>query len=530
MHYLKAIFVGLFSWPLIVAAGASAQEPVDYEVIERIKAEAFGNSQVMDVAGILADVYGPRFSNSPSYNRAIQWAQEKFEEFGLDAQIESFGPVGLGWENRYTSVHMLGPEYMTIIAYPVPWSRGTEGRITGAAVFVNAAAIRSDKELEPYRGNVRGKVVFIAPERQLVPSFEPSGERFTQAQLDDWSRFFVLPQSEPATAVYVPPTGSLLGDPLPLERIEAFLETAGASLLVSPGMGTNLGAFDKGTVRVVGGDPISPDDPKPMPHVIVAPEHYNRVVRLLERGVEVTIEAEVRIHYDEEDLQDYNLVAEIPGTDLAHELVMIGGHFDAESAGTGATDNASGSAVVMETMRVLHSIGAQPRRTIRAVLWGSEEAGHLGSRSYINNHFANWETGEPLPDYDNLSVYFNTDWYGRFRGIFLEGNPLVVPIFSAWMKPFNNLGLTHLIPVNTRGTDSDSFNAVGLPGFKFLQDDLEYFTTTWHSNMDVYDRLVAEDLMGNAAILASFAYHAAMRDEKIPRVEKRLINGRRWLK
>jgi Zn-dependent M28 family amino/carboxypeptidase len=253
-------------------------------------------------------------------------------------------------------------------------------------------------------------------------------------------------------------------------------------------------------------------------------------VRLLERGVEVTIEAEVRIHYDEEDLQDYNLVAEIPGTDLAHEIVMIGGHFDAESAGTGATDNASGSAVVMETMRVLHSIGAQPRRTIRAVLWGSEEAGHLGSRSYINNHFANWETGEPLPDYDNLSVYFNTDWYGRFRGIFLEGNPLVVPIFTEWMKPFNNLGLTHLIPVNTRGTDSDSFNAVGLPGFKFLQDDLEYFTTTWHSNMDVYDRLVAEDLMGNAAILASFAYHAAMRDEKIPRVKKRLINGRRWLK
>ena len=295
-------------------------------------------------------------------------------------------------------------------------------------------------------------------------------------------------------------------------------------------MGTNLGAFDKGTVRVVGGDPISPADPKPMPQVIVAPEHYNRVVRLLERGVEVTIEAEVRIHYDEEDLQDYNLVAEIPGTDLAHEIVMIGGHFDAESAGTGATDNASGSAVVMETMRVLHSIGAQPRRTIRAVLWGSEEAGHLGSRSYINNHFANWETGEPLPDYDNLSVYFNTDWYGRFRGIFLEGNPLVVPIFSEWMKPFNNLGLTHLIPVNTRGTDSDSFNAVGLPGFKFLQDDLEYFTTTWHSNMDVYDRLVAEDLMGNAVILASFAYHAAMRDEKIPRVDKRLINGRRWLK
>ena len=321
-----------------------------------------------------------------------------------------------------------------------------------------------------------------------------------------------------------------LGEPLPRERVQAFLEAAGAALLVSPGLGTNLGAFDKGTVRVVGGAPILPDDPRPMPHVIVAAEHYNRVVRLLERGIEVEIEAEVRIYYDEEDLQDYNLVAEIPGTDLSHEIVMIGGHFDAESAGTGATDNASGSAVVMEVMRVLHAIDARPRRTIRAALWGSEEAGHLGSRGYINNHFANWETHEPLPDYDNLSVYFNTDWYGRFRGIFLEGNPLVAPIFTEWMKPFSDLGLTHLIPVNTRGTDIDSFNTVGLPGFKFLQDDLEYFTTTWHSNMDVYDRLVAEDLMGNTAILASFAYHAAMRDEKIPRVENRLVNGRRWLK
>ena len=530
MRYRRAVFVGLFSWALVANAGGGAQEPVDYEMIGRIRGEAFGRSQVMDLAGTMADVYGPRFSNSPSYNRAVQWAHDKFEEFGVDAEIEPFGTVGLGWENRYTSVHMLAPAYMTMIAYPVPWSRGTEGRITDAAILVNTAEIRSEAQLESYRNRVRGKIVFIVPERRLVPDFAAGGERFTSAQLDDWSRFFVLPQPEPATAVYVPTADNPLGEPLPRQQVEAFLESAGAALLVSPGMGTNLGAFDKGTVRVVGGEPISPDDPKPMPHVIVAPEHYNRVVRLLERGIEVDIEAEVRIHYDEEDLQDYNLVAEIPGTDLAHEIVMIGGHFDAESAGTGATDNASGSAVVMETMRILHAIQARPRRTIRAVLWGSEEAGHLGSRGYIDSHFANRETGEPLPDYDNLSVYFNTDWYGRFRGIFLDGNPLVVPIFSEWMKPFNDLGLTHLIPVNTRGTDSDSFNAVGLPGFKFLQDDLEYFTTTWHSNMDVYDRLVAEDLMGNAAILASFAYHAAMRDEKIPRVEERLVNGRRWLK
>ncbi len=530
MGYSKVVFVGLFSWTLMTSAGGSVQEPVDYRMIERIKAEAFGRSQVMDLAGTLADVYGPRFSNSPSFNRALQWAHDKLEEFGVEAEIESFGTVGLGWENRYTSVHMLGPEYMTMIAYPVPWSRGTEGRIADTAVFVDVAEIRSAAELEPYREQVSGKIVFIARERRLAPDFTPGAERFTKSQLDDWSRFFVLPQAEPATAVYVPTADSGLGEPLPRQRVEAFLDAAGAALLVSPGLGTNLGAFDKGIVRVVGGAPISPDDPKPMPHVIVAPEHYNRVVRLLERGIDVDIEAEVRIYYDEEDLQDYNLVAEIPGTDLAHEIVMIGGHFDAESAGTGATDNASGSAVVMETVRILHAIEARPRRTIRAVLWGSEEAGHLGSRGYIDNHFANWETGEPLPDHDNLSVYFNTDWYGRFRGIFLEGNPLVVPIFTAWMKPFSDLGLTHLIPVNTRGTDSDSFNAVGLPGFKFLQDDLEYFTTTWHSNMDVYDRLVAEDLMGNAAILASFAYHAAMRDEKIPRVEERLVNGRRWLK
>ncbi len=530
MRYSKAVMVGLISWALIAAGGSGVQEPLDYAMIQRIKAEALGRSQVMDLAATMADVYGPRFSNSPSYNRALQWAHDKFEEFGIDAEIEPFGTVGLGWENRYTSVHMLTPGYMTMIAYPVPWSRGTGGRITDRAVFVDAAELRSPADLERIRDVVGGKVVFIAPERQLVPDLGPGGERFTLVQLDDWARFFVLPQPDPATAVYEPAAAAAGGEPLPRRQVEAFLDASGAALLVSPGMGTNLGAFDKGTVRVVGGEPISPDDPKPMPHVIVAAEHYNRVVRLLQRGFEVDIEAEVRIYYDEEDLQDYNLVAEIPGTDLAHEIVMIGGHFDAESAGTGATDNAAGSAVVMEAMRVLHEVGARPRRTIRAVLWGSEEAGHLGSRGYIDNHFADWETGAPLSGYDNLSVYFNTDWYGRFRGIFLEGNPLVVPIFTEWMKPFADLSLTHLIPVNTRGTDIDSFNAVGLPGFKFLQDDLEYFTTTWHSNMDVYERLVAEDLMGNAAILASFAHHAAMRDEKIPRVEKRLVNGRRWLK
>ena len=267
-----------------------------------------------------------------------------------------------------------------------------------------------------------------------------------------------------------------------------------------------------------------------MPHVIVAAEHYNQIVRLIEMGMDVKMEVEVRVEYDEADLQDYNVIAEIPGTDRRDEVVMIGGHYGGESAATGATDNAAGSAAVMEAMRILKTIGIRPRRTIRAALWGGEEAGHLGSKGYVRKHFGDPETQKYLPEHAQLSVYFNMDWYGRFRGIYLQGNDLVRPTFEAWMRPFHDVGMTWIVPGNTGGTDHVEFVRVGLPGFQFIQDDLEFFTTAFHTNMDFYDRLVPEDLMQASVVLASFAYHAAMRDELIPRSKNQMRNNRRWHK
>ncbi len=529
MSYRAITLLALLSWPVAAGGGMLAQEPVNYDIIQRIKDEAFNRSRIAELVSTIADVYGPRFSNSPAYNEATHWAREKFREFGVDAVVEPFGTVGVGWQNEYTSFHMMEPQYQTLIAYPVPWTRGTDGQIRSTAIHVNAEEIRSAADLEPYGALADGKIVFIAPSRELQPSFTPDGIRFTREQLDDWASFRILPEPELvqlAEAEYDKLVDGAMAAPLEATAIAELLDRAGAVALVSPGLGTDQGAFDKGTVRVVGGEPIMPGDPKPMPHLIVAAEHYNRVIRVLDMGRDVELELEVRVRYDEQDLQDYNVVSEIAGSDLAHEVVIVGGHFDAESAGTGATDNGAGSAVVMEAMRILRAIDAQPRRTIRGILWGSEEAGLLGSRGYVRNHFIDIEASERLPDYENFSVYFNTDWYGRFRGLFIEGNSLVAPIFRAWMEPFHDLGFAHLLPVPTGGTDSVSFNEAGLPGFKFLQDDLEYFTKTWHSNMDVYDRIVVADLMGNAAILASFAYHAATRDEKIPRSDTQVISKR----
>ena len=374
MRHPRGLLVWLCTCSLTASSFAAVQEPVDYEVVARIKQEAFGRSQVMDMAGIIADVYGPRFSNSPAYNEAIEWARDRLEGFGVATAIEAYGNAGVGWQNEYTSMHMLEPQYMTMIAYPVPWSRATEGRIETTAVFIDGQQIFADSDLSPYLDQVKGRVVFIDPERRLVPDFLPAAERFTSAQLDDWSRFFARPRSDAARMPRREPDRPRRAEddssprPLPTERIAELLDAAGATALASPGLGTEIGAFDQGTVRVVGGEPLAPDESKPMPHVIVAPEHYNRVVRVLERGLDVEIELEVRVRYDETDLQDYNVVAEIPGSDLAHEIVMIGGHFDAESAGTGATDNGAGSAVVMEVMRILHAIDARPRRTIHGVL------------------------------------------------------------------------------------------------------------------------------------------------------------------
>ncbi len=501
---------------------ANAPEPVDTEMVVKIRNEGFRRSQVMELAAMMTDVFGPRYANSPSYDRAAAWAQDKFEEWGLEnVALEPWGEYGLGWENNYIAAHLLTPEPQPLIAYAEPNTRGTDGVVRGSVVLVDVTELYSEADLDRYRGQLAGKIVLTRPQRRLELNFDPAAVRLSDEELSDMARLVLVaeePEEEPAEE----------RRPLSPERLRAFFEQEGAAVLVAPG-GANVGPMDKGIVAVSGSSRTPVGSTPPMPSIVVAAEHYNRAVRVLRRGIDVQMEIEVRNTFFDEDPLDYNVIAEIPGTDLAHEVVMIGGHYDAESAGTGATDNASGAASVMEAMRILEAVGAQPRRTIRAALWGAEESGLLGSRGYVKAHFGDRQSGERLPEHEDLAVYFNMDWYGRFRGIYLQGNDATRPIFEAWMRPFHDVGMSWIVPGNTGGTDHMAFQEVGLPGFQFIQDDLEFFTTAFHTNMDTYDRLVGEDLMQASTILASFAYHAAMRDAKFPRADG-VNNGRRWHK
>jgi len=523
----------LMTLPALLTGIAFGQEKIDYEMINRIREESFERSRVMEIAGDMCDVYGPRFSHSPAYKKAAQWARQKFEAFGLESRLEPYGEVGVGWECLYVSVHMHAPQYMPMIAYAKPYSRGTNGKIISDIVPIDTKKIFSEPDLERFKGKLRGKIIFVVPKRLLTLNFRPDAVRLSKEELDDMEELRIRPMEKAAAESErndQNPERDKIRQPLPPSEIEEFFEKEGVAAFVEPGGPQGDAPMDKGKVVVSAGPPLQRGAVRPLPAVIVAVEHYNRVMRLLEKGLEVKMEIETRVNYDDQDLQDSNVMAELPGTDLKDEIVMIGGHYDSEPAGTGATDNAAGSAIVMEAMRILKAVGARPRRTIRAALWGCEEAGHLGSKAYVKSHFADPSTKEHRPDYDKLSVYLNVDWYGRFRGIYLQRNDLVRPIFEEWMRPFQDVGMTTLVPGNTGGTDHMSFVEAGLPGFQFVQDDLEFFTTTFHTNMDVYDRLVPEDLMQASVVLAAFAYDASMRDDKLPRTSNQMKNDRRWHK
>ncbi len=504
---------------------SALSETVEAEVVASLRDEGFQRSQVMEFAHVLTDLYGPRYANSPSYDGAARWARETFESFGLEAAVEPWGEFGYAWENHYTSVHLTAPRYQPVIGYAQPGTRGTEGPVAGPVATLDLSAIRTWNDLNALRGRIGASILLISPERELLPNFSPQAVRLSDEELGEMARLEI---AEPADDNEPSADGEEPEPELSRHEIEEFLEQQGVAVLVEVGA-ANVGPMDKGIVHVSGDGPLPLDQPVPMSRVVVAAEHYNRMMRLLEAGTPVEMEIEVRNVLGADDPVDYNVIAQLPGGDLAHEVVMIGGHLDAEPAGTGATDNAAGSAIVIEAMRLLRALDLKPRRTIRAALWGAEESGLLGSRGYVREHFGDPEAPEKPVAHANLSVYFNVDWYGRFRGIYLQGNDESRPIFEAWMEPFQDVGMSWIVPGNTCCTDHMAFLEAGLQGFQFIQDDLEFFNATFHTNMDVYDRLVAEDLKQASAILASFAYHAAMRDEPFPRADG-MNNGRRWHK
>jgi carboxypeptidase Q len=527
---------------MIFCLAASAQvtevEKVDLEMMKKIREEGTERSQVMETLSWLTDVHGPRLTNSPQYKRASEWAKGKLTELGLqNATLEAWGPFGRGWSLEGFTANIVKPDFIPLLAYPKAWSPSTNGVVRGQVVYFDPKTV---EDLEKYKGKLKGAIVLMSPPRDVKAHFDPEGSRMTDKELLEMSN-----------AAPPQPGGGFRGGPggpggNPAMRAVMELNSKKLQMVYDEGAAVilDIGRGDGGTIFVQSAAMPAPADasfdrrPRPwapdaklLPQASLAAEHYNRIVRMVTKGVPVDLEVQITAKFQDQDLMGYNVIAEIPGSDLKDEIVMVGGHFDSWHSGTGATDNAAGSAVGMEVVRILQALGVKPRRTIRIGLWGGEEQGLIGSRAHVEKHYgarqaSGGEQGprgqqgplELKPAHDKFSAYFNLDnGTGKIRGVYLQGNEAVRPIFREWLEPFRDLGAATLTLRNTGGTDHLSFDAVGLPGFQFIQDEIEYGTRTHHSNMDVYDRIQADDMKQASVIIAAFVYNAAMRDEKLPR-------------
>jgi len=496
-----------------LAPAALAHELVDLDAIQRIREEGYNNSQIMEMIWQLTDVHGPRLTGSPQEKAAQRWAADTLDEMGLaNARLEPWGEFGRGWTFEKVAVEMTHPTYMPMIAIPEAWTPGTDGVVEGEPVLLEFDSV---EDVEAYEGDLEGSIVLLSGPVDVQTPFDPIAERYDHESLED---IYMAPE---------PRAGGGGGDRA--ARIAEFrrrravrnavsdkLREEGAAVILE----TNAGRGAYGVFFVGSGGSRDIDADPALPSVVVAPEHYNRIARMLERGETVEMRVEVQATFHDDDLLGRNVIAEIPGTDpeLKDEIVIIGGHFDSWHAGTGATDNAASCAVAMEAARIIVASGLKPKRTIRVALWSGEEQGLLGSRAYVEKHFADRDSMETTDDYEKFCAYFNMDnGAGRFRGIYCQSNAAVRPIFEAWMEPLKDLGMTTTTIRDTGSTDHAAFDAVGLPGFQFIQDRVDYFSRTHHSNMDVYERVIPGDVMQAAVVMATFAYHAANRYEKLPR-------------
>ncbi len=496
---LASVIAMLVGLPL--AAQWPATETLDLDAIYRIKEEGLQRSKVMEIESYLTDVYGPRLTGSPNIKEAADWAQKTMKDWGLaNVHLETW-PFGRGWQNQRFTANALTPRAYPLIAYPKAWTPGTNGPVTGEAVV---ALINTEKDFDAFRGKLRGKFVLATAMRDVPAHFEAPGRRYTEAELAGLAR-----QPEAGGGRGRGNVGGVLD--FNRKKTQFWIDEGVAAVL-------DISRGDGGTLFVQGGGSRDAKDPPSPPQVVLAVEQYGRIMRTLEKRIPVTLQMDVDNTFYDADLTSFNVVAEIPGTDKADEIVMIGAHFDSWHTGTGATDNAAGSAVMMEAMRILKVTGVKLRRTVRIGLWGGEEQGLLGSKEYVKAHFGDPATMQLKAEHAKLAGYFNVDnGTGLIRGVYLQGNEAVAPIFQQWMEPFKNLGMSTLAIRNTGGTDHLSYDAVGLPGFQFIQDEVEYNARTHHSNMDVYERIQANDMMRNAVIVASFVANTANRDEKLPR-------------
>ncbi len=513
--------------PATSQSGEEKPESLDLVFISRLREEEFSHGKVMEIMSSLTDDIGPRLTGSPNMKKANEWTRDELTRYGLaNSHVEPWGTFGRGWAYQFCEVRMVAPDYMQFLALPEAWTPGTNGAIHGEVTQVIAT---TPADFEKYRGKLVGKIVLLGEAREPGPIDKPLFERYDDAELQKIA-IYEIPSSEVEKrreeGIKRYQFGQALQKFLTEERPAAVLD-----ITREPGQ--------DGTIFVQSGGPYEQGKTIGVPRIVVSVEHFGRVARLLAKKVPVELEVNMQAQFYDDDDKGYDTVAEIPGTDpqLKDQLVMLGGHMDSWHAGTGATDNGAGVAVAMEAVRLLKQLGVQPRRTIRVALWSGEEEGLLGSKGYVKNHFGSrpdnndpkytdipvWyrpDAGpvELKPEQKLVSAYFNLDnGTGKIRGVYLQGNAAVAPIFKQWMEPFRDLGMTTLTMRNTGGTDHLSFDAVGIPGFQFIQDPMDYSTLTHHSNLDVYEHIRVDDMKQAAAIMASFVYNAAMRDQMMPR-------------
>ena len=594
MRVFRSVLLGtIVSCSLPAMLQAQAPEKFDTEVMSKIKEEGSDRSKIMETISYLTDVHGPRLTGSPITKRAGEWTTAKLTEWGLEnAHLEPWGPFGTGWTLEGFTANMTEPTYSSLIAYPKAWSPSTPQKVVGEPIYLKAD---KPEDLDKYRGKLNKAIVLISPPREVKAWFEAPGTRKTDQQLLDLANadantrrrrggFGGLPgggpggpgstpgAQAPATPGGAPPDA---GGPNANPEARRMMEQArgsmqlqadkwqmaydeGAAVVIEAGRG------DGGTVFVQsvtmprradanraqdnpmsrGPRPWAADESSILPQVVMSAEHYNRLVRMVEKEAHPKVEIDIASKFHKGDDSSFNVIAEIPGTDLKDEIVMLGAHFDSWHSATGATDNAVGCGVALEAVRILKAIDAKPRRTIRVALWTGEEQGLLGSKAYVNDHFGTASGGggggfgggfgggrggegerqrsrtkyELKPEYEKLSCYFNLDnGTGKIRGIHLQGNEALRPMFRQWFAQFNDMGASTITHANTGGTDHLSFDSIGLPGFQFIQDEIEYDTRTHHSSMDVYERIQPDDVKQASIIMASFVYQAAVRDEKLTR-------------
>ena len=517
---------------LVLSLAGWSQEKVDLETITRIRYEGFHNSKVMELASGLMDGIGERLTGSPNMKRANEWTRDQLAQMGLaNAHLEAWGPFGRGWANQYVNARMLTPDVVPLIVYAKAWTPGTNGAVTGRCIRAN---IEDKKDFDKYRGKLAGWIVIFGPNAEVKPIAEAPYQRLTEDELSKIGEYQIPGERPPFRMAEIAKRRQFLKD------LNQFFADEKVLAVIDHSRGSAGG----GTVFVQSGGSYKPGETAAVPQLTMASEQWNRIARLLDRKKDVSLELNVTNTFYDDDPMQYDTIAEIPGTDKKDEIVMLGAHLDSWHAGTGATDNGAGSVVMMEAVRILKALDIKPRRTIRIGLWSGEEEGLLGSQGYVEKHFGSRpplddpnmkgmpsllrrEAGPVTvkPEQAKVSAYFNVDnGTGKIRGVYLQENAAVAPIFEEWMKPFKDLGMTTLTMRNTGGTDHLSFDAVGIPGFQFIQDPVEYESRSHHSNMDVYDRLQPEDLKQISVIVASFVYEAATRDQMLPRkpIEKPL--------